>query len=123
MTSSFEAMLPRDPCAARLARRLLRERYGIVLDPEQLDTAKLLVSELVNNAVVHGRGEITLKTEVDAQRLRVDVVDEGGGFEHEIRQVGFDAVGGRGLGIVDTGASRWGVFGGTTRVWFELDRS
>jgi anti-sigma regulatory factor (Ser/Thr protein kinase) len=122
MSSSFRVRLPSDPRAARTARRLLADRYATLLDREQLDTARLLVSELVNNAVVHGTGEITVKADIDPQRLHVDVADAGSGFEHEIREVGFDAVGGRGLRIVDAQASRWGVFEGTTHVWFELDR-
>lgn len=106
-----------------MARELLVEHFEAALDRDELDAGKLLVSELVTNALVHGRGEITLKASVDAARLRIDVVDEGTGFEHEVREGGFEDLGGRGLRIVEAESSRWGVFEGTTHVWFELERA
>jgi anti-sigma regulatory factor (Ser/Thr protein kinase) len=93
------------------------------LERSELDSAKLLASELVNNAVIHGKGKITLRAELDADRLRVEVIDEGEGFESTLRVGEFDDVGGWGLRIVDQESSRWGVHEGTTHVWFELERS
>lgn len=122
MGTSFELELPRDPGAARLARRVVAERLGPDLDREQIDRARLIVSELVNNAVLHGRGAITLRAELDPRRLRVDVIDEGSGFERRVRESGFDQFGGHGLQIVDLESTRWGMFEGTTHVWFELER-
>jgi hypothetical protein len=49
------------------------------------------------------------------------VIDEGAGFEHEIRERGPDDVSGRGLFLVDALTSRWGIHEGTTHVWFEID--
>jgi signal transduction histidine kinase len=102
---------------------MLTDRLGDRLGPDELDTARLLVSELVNNAVLHGQGRITLKADTDDWRVRVDVIDEGTGFEREVRKAGFDEIGGHGLQIVEAQASRWGVFEGTTHVWFELERA
>jgi hypothetical protein len=50
------------------------------------------------------------------------VVDEGQGFERAARKGSLDAIGGRGLAIVEAGSSRWGLHEGTTHVWFELER-
>jgi len=50
------------------------------------------------------------------------VIDQGSGFERGLDQTEFDKIGGHGLEIVETGASRWGVHQGTTHVWFELER-
>jgi anti-sigma regulatory factor (Ser/Thr protein kinase) len=41
--------------AARRARRLLEELAAGTIGDDPLNSAKLLVSELVNNAVLHGR--------------------------------------------------------------------
>jgi anti-sigma regulatory factor (Ser/Thr protein kinase) len=118
----FEANLPHNDDAPVIARRLLARWLRPALDPAELHTAELLVSELVTNAVVHGRDKITLRAQLDEDRLHVEVIDGGGGFEQGIRQADFDSVGGRGLAIVDAEASRWGIHEGTTHVWFELER-
>lgn len=119
---SFEKDLQRTRAAPALARRTLARWFGEDVDRDQLRTAELLVSELVTNAVMHGRGNITLRAHVDEDRLLVEVIDEGGGFERTLRQDDFDSVGGRGLAIVDAEASRWGIHEGTTHVWFELEQ-
>jgi anti-sigma regulatory factor (Ser/Thr protein kinase) len=122
MSELVEVELPRDRGAARLARQLVAERFGASLTAEELDTVWLLVSELVNNAVLHGQGQITMKAEADGRQVRVEVIDGGTGFEHLVRDTGFDALGGRGLQIVEAESSRWGISEGTTHVWFELER-
>ena len=78
------------------------------------------VSELVTNAVVHGRGAITLKIRVDGDGICGEVVDEGSGFEREVRECGPDEFNGPGLMIVDGLSRCWGIHEGTTHVWFEL---
>jgi anti-sigma regulatory factor (Ser/Thr protein kinase) len=101
---------------------MLEREFGEVLEPEELDRAKLAISELATNAVLHGQGEITLLADLDHARLMVEVIDEGSGFEHVVRDRDFEAVGGRGLNIVDAESSRWGMHEGTTHVWFEIER-
>ncbi len=118
----IETQLPRDLKASVQARRLLEERYGAALDPSELDTAKLLTTELVNNAVLHGHGRITLRTGLDEDRLLIEVIDEGSGFERVLGQRDLNTIGGMGLYVVEAAASRWGVHEGTTHVWFELER-
>jgi PAS domain S-box-containing protein len=111
-----------DVDAPRLARRMLERAFGEALDDEELDRAKLAISELTTNAIVHGKGELTVFADLDDTRLLVEVVDQGSGFEHVVREQDFDAVGGRGLNIVDAETSRWGMHEGTTHVWFEIER-
>jgi anti-sigma regulatory factor (Ser/Thr protein kinase) len=118
----FEQELERDPGAPGQARRALTKWAGTQLDGEELYNAKLLASELVTNAVLHGRGRIILRGRLDEHRLLVEVIDEGSGFERELRRNDFEDVGGRGLAIVESQASRWGIHEGTTHVWFELER-
>jgi len=122
MASDFEMDLPRASDAPWIARRSVADWFGAALQGEELQTAKLLTSELVTNAVVHGCGRIVLRAQLDEHRLLVEVIDEGKGFEHEARRRSFDDLHGRGLLIVETEASRWGIQEGTTHVWFELER-
>lgn len=118
----YERTLPRTRRAPVIARQSLLSWFGAALEEEQLDTAKLLISELVSNAVVHGQGKITIRADLNDDRIVVEVIDQGEGFEREVRQHDFDDLHGRGLAIVDALASRWGIHEGTTHVWFELER-
>ncbi len=118
----FETELPRSHDAPWLARRLLAQWFSADLPSDELHRTKLLASELVTNAVLHGQGTITLRADLNDDRALIEVIDEGTGFEHEIRQREFDDLHGRGLAIVDTESSRWGIHEGTTHVWFELER-
>ena len=59
MSYPVDVELPPDTNAPRLARRLLAERFAEELDRSELGHARLLISELVTNAVIHGHGKIT----------------------------------------------------------------
>jgi anti-sigma regulatory factor (Ser/Thr protein kinase) len=122
VSPTFEAGLPRNAIAARLARGMLDDRFAAELDRPELDAGKLVATELVNNAMIHGQGRITMRADLDRDRLRVDVADEGSGFATRKRAVGFDKLAGLGLRIVAAASSRWGVLDGTAQVWFEVDR-
>ena len=115
--ASINVALPRDPGAPRRARALLRE-HAEGLDSERLDTAVLLISELVTNAVLHGTGEIRLMIDVDGTDARFAVADEGDGTPAVRDAPGPD--GGWGLRLVGELARRWGVRDGQTQVWFEV---
>jgi anti-sigma regulatory factor (Ser/Thr protein kinase) len=80
------------------------------------------VCALASGPQTHGRGRVILRAELDEDRLLVEVIDDGHGFERIVRQRDFESVGGRGLAIVDVLASRWGIHEGITHVWFELER-
>lgn len=118
-----EVELPRSPGAPSQARRALTQWFAPNLDGDELHRAKLLVSELVTNAVLHGTGRIVLRAHADDDRLLVEVMDEGSGFERQLRRHDFEDIGGRGLSIVESESSRWGIHEGTTHVWFELERA
>jgi anti-sigma regulatory factor (Ser/Thr protein kinase) len=122
--ASFERELASGADAPRVARRLLTEWFAPRLADGTLATARLLVSELVTNAVRHGRGRIMLRAQLFELRLVVEVLDEGRGFERVRRERDFQTpgVGGWGLTVVDAESSRWGVGRERSHVWFELDR-
>ena len=121
--ASFEFELPSGVGAQGIARRLLTEWFAAVLADGTLATARLLVSELVTNAVTHGRGRITLTAQLFELCLLVEVLDEGGGFDLRERDFQAPEVGGWGLKIVDAQSSRWGVRRDSSHVWFELERT
>jgi serine/threonine-protein kinase RsbW len=114
------------PHSAAAAREVLRERLGQKLDPEVVDVAQLLLSELINNCIRHGAAAtaetwIDITASIFAQSLRVEVRDGGRTFRHEPREPSPDPGSSRGLFLVQQLASRWGISDrGTARVWFEL---
>ena len=113
--------IPRDPHAPAIARRMVDELGG-VLDPQCAEQARLLLSEVVTNAVRHGEGE-TIRVLLDAVQggeLRCEVMDEGHGFVPKARDKPSMVEGGWGLHLVETLSRRWGVREGSTHVWFEL---
>jgi hypothetical protein len=123
MAADLTLRLPPDPTGPGLARRAARDRFGDFLSRRQLNDLDVVISELVANAIVHGGGEIVLRLQLDGETLRGEVIDQGGGFEHEVRVSGPDDFGGRGLMFVEAMTSRWGIHEGTTHVWFEMFRA
>lgn len=120
------AELARNADAPSTARTTIDGWLRDALSHTQLDDVKLLVSELVTNAVRHPQdnGRIELEVAATSDNVRVVVSDPGTGFtKPKVGAPPADQFGGRGLLIVDRIASRWGVTPGRrTQVWFELDR-
>ena len=117
--------LPAEPASTRAARRMLGEACAAgALSSDLTDTAQLLTSELVTNAVIHGRSPVTVTTVLHDGLLRVEVSDDNSRHP-EMRLTDDRALDGRGLHIVALLAARWGVTDqplGKT-VWFELASS
>jgi anti-sigma regulatory factor (Ser/Thr protein kinase) len=111
--------LPRDEHAPAVARGALGG-FAHALDEVRFDSTRLLVSELVTNAVKYGGdGPVRLEVATDPSRFRAEVIDSGSGFVASARVAGQE--GGWGLPLVEHLADRWGTFEGSTHVWFELD--
>lgn len=112
--------LPREPRSVGRARELARGRL-ISWDLEPLvDTAELLVSELVTNALRYGEGEIRLRLLLD--RTLVCEVWDAGLVQPRRRRARDTDEGGRGLQLVGLLSAAWGsrrTPRGKT-VWFEL---
>ena len=85
----------------------------------------LLVSELVTNSVTHSKvagGVVELLASISPELVRVEVSDDGEGFDPP-PVAHHDDVSGRGLHLVQELADRWGrPTGLRTSVWFEIDR-
>lgn len=101
--------LPADAHAARLARAFVHERWA-ELDDDVLDDVLLIVSELVTNAVQHGRPEIVLRLRGEPFAIDVSVLDHGPDMPRPADGTpDVLAPSGRGLFIIDNLANRWGI--------------
>jgi len=85
-----------------MARRLVRRRLSADVPETVRGGAELIVTELVTNAVVHGVGTIRLRLQSGAGLVRGEVIDEGPGFEVDVREHGVEEIGGRGLWLVSS---------------------
>jgi len=73
-----------------------------------VDSATLIVSELVTNAIQHGHGEVLLKVAYDAHALRIEVTDSNPA-PALMRTTGEADEHGRGLRLVAMVSEGWGV--------------
>ncbi|MER8231843.1 ATP-binding protein [Streptomyces sp. NPDC094049] len=102
------------------ARRILRATLRHWQCAHVTDTAELLLTELVTNALQHGDGpSVAVRIHLRTRYLGVAVTD-GSAAVPVPRRPGPDAENGRGLFLVDALSTSWGVSpdGGTT--WFVL---
>ncbi|MEV4011273.1 ATP-binding protein [Nonomuraea angiospora] len=107
--------------SVRAARRLTRGKLADWGLDDQVETAELLVSELVGNALEHAYGPVRLSLSTEDGLLRCEVEDGNPDLPH-MRVVDADAESGRGLFLVDTLSCCWGAER-TARgkaIWFEL---
>lgn len=116
--------LPAYPASAGAARRFVGnalDSYGFH-DGTVTETALLLTSELVTNALLYTAGTIGVAVGLAGDCVRVSVGDRSPVLPRR-RAVGPDATSGRGLRLVDALAEDWGVdhvLGDGKAVWFLL---
>ncbi|MFF4487496.1 SpoIIE family protein phosphatase [Streptomyces sp. NPDC001544] len=107
------------------ARQHVRELLHDWTSADQVDSAVLLVSEMVTNVLVHTDADAMLLAEVTGdkgeRRLRVEVTDAGDDLPHR-RRPGELASSGRGLLLIELLAESWGVDprGEGKSIWFVL---
>jgi len=113
------------PAAVGEARRWVASVAGDLVGPEQAENLRLIISELVTNALRHGADSerIDLAVTPKSEFLCVQVTDDGPGLAPRPRALDTEDVGGFGLFFVEQLTRRWGVTreNRRTRVWFELD--
>ena len=121
--TSVSERFPADLKSARTARRFVAgvlESWGC---DELQDSAALLVSELVTNAVVHAHSTVELAVHLRPTRVRVEVIDMA--REHvRRRDARDDEQSGRGMALIEALAVAWGIdtlLSGKS-VWFEIER-
>ena len=117
-------VLQADWAAARAGRRHLEAMCrALKTTPEVVDVARVLVSELVTNAVIHGHSSPRLDVGTGARgALYVGVGDDDSRYP-VVQDGDDDSLNGRGLRLLESLASRWGVRPDPPGkvVWFELD--
>ena len=122
--------VPHEGAGVRVARHAFAEELAAAgVPPEDRDDAMLVLSELVSNAVKHAAplpsGQITVRWEVRADVLHIETVDGGAGTRPHATVAALSALGGRGLEIVRSISSEWGVTEAqdSVTVWAEVPRN
>ena len=120
-------LLPHDPDATGIARRLVEEHLSPLLEEERADDLVLMTSEVVANAIRHSpalpNGGHDLLFEVDDESIRIAVT--AGGRHLDADSTGFETPTDSryGLFIIDGRSDRWGFsLDGVKGVWFMVDR-
>lgn len=109
------------PESAGEARRAVASLLGESALEELVDTATLLTSEVVTNAIVHARTKLVVMVVVEPPRVRVEVSDDADRYP-EMRGADEEDTSGRGLMLVEMLSTAWGVrpLEGGKCVWFEV---
>lgn len=117
LTRVFEA----NPSSVGVARREVAAALSN-LDEEIQERARIIVSELVTNAYLHGRAPITLSVETIGPTVRIEVADRGSLAPVSLPHLA-DATTGRGLDLVRHLSHGFGVTStedGGKVVWAEI---
>jgi anti-sigma regulatory factor (Ser/Thr protein kinase) len=116
----------RQPEQVAAARQFVAE--ALPRGSDLRETARLLVSETVTSTLDQapsgmGDGTFEIAYALVDGRVRVEVSDDGGPARLRRRIHDVHAESGRGLRLVQTLASRWGIREGIAgrTIWFELD--
>ena len=113
--------LPATTVAVREVRAQLRVLLPDSPYSARLSDAEIAATEIVTNAVLHGRRPITVRIEYDFTRLRIDVTDSSP-VSPTFSLLDPTAVTGRGLLLVSAVSDAWGVEPGegAKTVWAEF---
>jgi anti-sigma regulatory factor (Ser/Thr protein kinase) len=117
---ALDPVPPSVAVARSFLRQVLAEADG---DADRRDSALLLASELVTNAILHARTAVQLGVVVDDGRVLVCVGDRlAGAGEITPRGHSQDRPGGRGLALVADLSDDWGTesYSGGKTVWFTM---
>ncbi|WP_086573774.1 ATP-binding protein [Streptosporangium minutum] len=124
MSASSVVLLPYAPSSVAVARQRLcsdLQEWGVY--ETAIDDAVLVVSELLSNALRHAHplpsGQIRVAWRWTDGHVEVAVSDGGAATEPRAGRPTLSSLGGRGLGIVEYLAAKWGVRhdGEITTVW------
>lgn len=100
--------LPAHPASVGRARRLVRDQLRLTGREDLVETAELVVSELVTNAIVHAGSKVGLDISVDESGVRVAVSDNSTHLP-TLSSYGAMASTGRGLQLVAQMVDAWGM--------------
>jgi anti-sigma regulatory factor (Ser/Thr protein kinase) len=118
------ARFPPQRASVAAARQFVTDTLIAAGASSVLDEARLLVSELATNAVVHAATDFSVSVHISAGRVYVEVRDgDARAFDPERPEPTPLALGGHGLRIVGRLAGSWGtrVEDHGKVVWFSVD--
>src|SRR3954466_4701092 len=116
--------LAAEPQAVAEARERVMALAEPFVEPSRLPDLRLVISEVITNAVRHGgAGDLLIAVTPKREFLCVQVTDTGDGFAPRPRAYAPDEDGGFGLFLIERLTRRWGLTreDSNTRVWFEFD--
>jgi anti-sigma regulatory factor (Ser/Thr protein kinase) len=103
---------------------LIRLLQGWSVTEDVVESAALLTTEIMANALEHGAGLVSVGISLDEGLLHIGVGDKAKERQPEVRALDSESDSGRGMWIVDILARNWGYDpapGGVGKtVWFEL---
>jgi anti-sigma regulatory factor (Ser/Thr protein kinase) len=116
-----EVVLPPLPTSVKEARQFVSGALNGVEAVDATADALLVVSELVTNAVVHARTDITVRVYTDERPSRIEVADRSTEVPG-LRLPGTGTKAGRGLLLVQHFTHEWGVESTASGkvVWFTV---
>jgi anti-sigma regulatory factor (Ser/Thr protein kinase) len=118
--TEFRLALSPDTEAGWRTRQALRQRFSESLPARTLIDLTAVVTELVNYAVANGpQRPITVSLAVDDEAIQGEVADQGNPAVTP-QDVKAGRKGPLALQVVEQLTSRWGVYEGSTHVWFVL---
>jgi anti-sigma regulatory factor (Ser/Thr protein kinase) len=113
----FAVSIPPDKGLVHGTRRITTARLRLWNVPLPIaENIVLAVSELVTNAIAHGRGDIELKVSYADGDVRVEVTDDSS-TPARLSVAEDDDVSGRGLFLVAVLAQNWGVNNAGKTTW------
>jgi serine/threonine-protein kinase RsbW len=120
----YSTTLPREAESAGTARKLVRTALAAWGLEDQIDDATVVITELVSNAVDHGRlASIRVIVSRPAESwVRLGVIDRSKAIPMMRTDSDGDQIRGRGLVIVDSLTERWGtdIYRWRKQVWGEM---
>jgi anti-sigma regulatory factor (Ser/Thr protein kinase) len=116
----LELDLSRSPTAPGVARDQVERVFRGSASDRAVDDLKLVVSELITNAIVHGAGPVSLTARtIVGTGIHIEVTDAGTRSSPAV-PVPPRPTGGLGLRLVDALAASWGVRVGRSCVWADM---
>ncbi|MFI5793423.1 ATP-binding protein [Streptomyces sp. NPDC051677] len=106
----YSLYIPADPRAVTVCRRTLRLILTLHGLPHLVDTAELLASELVSNAVLHTKGPACLRLRFRDGVLQIGAWDadpEPPDPPRRLEELGDDSESGRGMALVRACSDLW----------------